>query len=230
MNNRPKWVHPLVHGQPQRPIVGFWHIGVIGDWRRIVGEQYATLLATGLHAACEKIVVGLIGGRQHEAELPVPLFADRKLEVFVTEDITDYEFPTLARLWQEAADRRDAFDCFYFHTKGASNATPATEAWRRYMEYFNLERWPDCVAALVDHDTCGVELDDVQSHYGGNFWWATSDYIRKLPNGDHYWRTHRDDRGAAELYVCLAEPKARCFVDFTENLYDYELPPSRYRR
>ena len=120
------------------------------------------------------------------------------------------------------------------HTKGASLAdTPlqrAVNAWRKYMEYFNLERWRDCVEVLTEHETCGVELQSEDSHYSGNFWWATSEYIRRLPDPHQYWEQHRDDRVAAEFYLCLGRPKAYCFHDFVENLYDHELRPETYRR
>lgn len=224
------WEKPVVRLHPTKKIVGFWHIGVIGDWSRIAGEQYAKLRACGLRDACERIVVGFVGGKGHSRALPLPILDDPKFDIFVTDNPGDFEYPTLARLSQEALARAEPFLCFYFHTKGASRSNPATNAWRLYMEHFNLERWRDCVNALTEHETCGVELDDIHTHYGGNFWWATSEYIRKLQNGYAYWQAHRDDRMAAELYVCSAHPKAYCFSDFPENLYEYEVPESRYRR
>jgi len=217
---------------PDLPILGFWHIGAVGDWHRIVTEQYAKLRQFGLYDASQTIIVGFIGGRGHE--LPVPLLGDGKFEVFATDAVEDYEFPTLARAWREARERAGPFLCYYLHTKGASLAgTPrqrGANAWRAYMEYFTLERWQDCAAILRDHDTCGVELQSSDSHYSGNFWWATSDYLRKLPDADRYWDENRGNRIAAEFYLCLARPKAHCFIDFEEDLYEHELPPEAYRR
>ncbi len=217
--------------QPRKAIVGFWHIGALGDWRRIVGEQYAKLRASGLYDASAKIVVGFIGGEAQLGQLLAAIREDPKFDVFATARVQDYEFPTIARLWQEAQQRQGAFLCYYFHTKGASMVdTPlaaAANAWRVYMEYFNLEKWEDCVAALEDHDTCGVEWHG--GHYSGNFWWATSDYVRKLPDGARFWRENHDQRHAAETYVGTAIPRAHCFRDFVDNLYDNVLPPEAYR-
>jgi hypothetical protein len=228
------WMTPTVAWKPGKKIVGFWHIGAVGDWRRIIREQYSKLRGSGLYGASEKIIVGFVGGATRERELDIPLLGDPKFELFATADVEDYEFPTLARLWQEAHDSPDSFLCYYFHTKGASlAATPRqrpANAWRRYMEYFNIEKWEDCAAVLNDHDTCGVELQCESSHYSGNFWWATSDYIKKLPNGRQYWRENKDNRLAAEFYLCQANAKAYCFNDFAEDLYDYEIPAERYRR
>lgn len=230
----PLWSTPVIGSRPKKKIIGFWHIGAVGDWRRIIGEQYSKVRRSGLYDASDRIVVGFIGGRNREQELGIPILTDPKFDVFSTERLADYEFPTLARLWQEAQESEESFLCYYLHTKGASlAATPrqaAADAWRRYMEYFNVEKWQDCADILNEYETCGVELQSEDSHYSGNFWWARSDYIKKLPNGYEYWRQNKDDRVAAEFYLCLAQPKAHCFNDFVENLYDYELPPERYRR
>lgn len=230
----PRWRTPVIASRPARKIIGFWHIGAIGDWRRIIREQYSKLRESGLYDASERIVVGFVGGRDREQELNVPLLTDPKFDVFTTERIADYEFPTLAKVWQEAQSQEELFLCYYFHTKGASlAATPlqaAADAWRKYMEYFNVEKWRDCADILNEYETCGVELQSDDSHYSGNFWWARSDYLAKLPNGYEYWEQNKDDRVAAEFYLCLARPKAHCFNDFVENLYDYELPAERYRK
>ena len=226
------WTRPVVRLGVK--IVGFWHIGAVGDWARIAAEQYATLKASGLYDASDKIVVGFIGGRGKEAELPVPLLEDDKFDVFTTAAVEDYEFPTLARAWTEARERADPFLCFYMHTKGASLVeTPHqrnADAWRRYMEHFTVENWEDCVATLGTYETCGVELLCEESHYSGNFWWATSDYLRKLPDAHQYWKENADDRVAAEFYLCLARPRAFCFNDSLENLYDHEIKPEDYRK
>ena len=226
------WQTPVISIGPAKKILGFWHIGAMGDYARIVAEQYRALIDSGLHAASEKIIVGFIGGRN--LELPTFILEDPKFEVFATGDLRDYEYPTLVRLWHEAQRRQDHFLCYYFHTKGASLSQTerqgAANAWRLYMEYFNIEKWKDCVNILNGYETSGVELQDAQSHYSGNFWWATSEYIRKLPNADEFWARNRMDRAAAEYYLCIAKPKAYCFNDFLENLYDFEMPPERYRK
>ena len=228
------WTRPVIGFRPAKRIIGFWHIGALGDWRRIIAKQFSTLRESGLYDASEKIVVGFVGGKNRESELNIPILDDPKFQVFTTDDVRDYEFPTLARLSRESRQSRAPFLCYYLHTKGASKfETPQqapTNAWREYMEYFNLERWLDCVAILSDHDTCGVELQCDDSHYSGNFWWATSDYLKRLPDGHEYWNKNRACRVAAEFYVCLADPKAYCFKDFAEDLYEYEIRPEEYRR
>ena len=93
----PRWTTPVVGFRPARRIIGFWHIGAVGDWPRIIAEQYATLKSSGLYGASEKIVVGFIGGGNRRHDLNIPILDDPKFDVFTTDDVHDYEFPTLAR-------------------------------------------------------------------------------------------------------------------------------------
>jgi hypothetical protein len=44
--------------------------------------------------------------------------------------------------------------------------------WRKYLEYYVIERPEYCIAALQtgQASTCGVDLANDRSHYSGNFW------------------------------------------------------------
>jgi hypothetical protein len=74
----------------------------------------------------------------------------------------------------------------YFHMKGISKQNRNTEDWRRYMEYFVIEKWKDCVAKLDEgYDCCGVMWNTdtpigMHPHFSGNFWWAKTSYINTL--------------------------------------------------
>lgn len=213
-------------------IIGFWHIGRVNDWALIIPEQYKKLKDSGLYDASKKIIVGFVGGEEHLDELTVPILHDPKFEVFTTNNREDFEYPTLARAWKEATESKEPFLAYYFHTKGASSAACSTNSaanyWRKYMEYFIIERWQKCTDMLQMNDVCGVEWE-LNNHFSGNFWWATSEYLRKLPNGYEFWEAYKTNRGPAEFYIGISRPKVHCFNDFTENLYSYKIPPERYR-
>ncbi len=91
----------------------------------------------------------------------------------------------------------------YFHTKGLSRLNQnQIRDWRKYMEYWVIDRWQDCVEELdCEFDTVGTNWIDGSflgadgrsvvnwKHYSGNFWWARASYIRRLkslPHPDHY--------------------------------------------
>lgn len=95
----------------------------------------------------------------------------------------------------------------YMHTKGVRRnginaAYPAD--WRRYMAYFLVENHGLCIKAIDEHgyQTCGVLKQ--RKIYAGNFWWATSQFIRDRaksasyrPLSDLSW--NMDNRYEAEV-------------------------------
>lgn len=76
----------------------------------------------------------------------------------------------------------DFYVCHITH-KGCSHPNPGNhQNWRKYMEYWNIERWQDCVAKLDEgYDTCGASYlnNPPYPFYAGNFFWAKASYLRK---------------------------------------------------
>jgi hypothetical protein len=163
---------------PCLPIYGFMHVGTLNHWHGVVAEQLLKLRASGLWDRTERIFVGLVGPEQQEFD-----FEDPKLAVvYRSVDVSEAEYPTLKALEQFCTSH----DClvYYMHTKGTFHVSENTRDWRHLMEYFVIQRHEDCIRALVDHDACGVNLlsdGPFQAFFAGNFWWARSAYIRRLP-------------------------------------------------
>lgn len=73
----------------------------------------------------------------------------------------------------------EEFYVCYIHHKGVSSGQ---SGWRKYMEYWNLEKWQECVAKLDEgYDTCGASFLNNPPHpfYAGNFFWARASYLRR---------------------------------------------------
>ena len=158
----------------------------------------------------------------------------------VREQPNFYEGQTLAKIYEHCQQNDDYV--FYFHNKGISSYTThipgAIKDWRNYMQYFNLEKWKDCVAKLDEgYDCCGVDwverhdikLDFVVQHYAGNFWWARSDYIRKLKHPlkiedymdvEAMMRELKNYRYCFELWMATGIPKQYCFHYRRHHQYD----------
>jgi hypothetical protein len=78
------------------------------------------------------------------------------------------------------------------------------------MSHFVLQRAPDCLKALDHHDLAGVEWGtEPEPHFSGNFWWATSDYLKTLP----------EPSGNPELWVGQNQPRVRNFYNTNQHLY-----------
>jgi predicted O-methyltransferase YrrM len=151
-----------------------------------------------------------------------------------------YEGQTLEKMYEHC--QNDDGYVFYFHNKGMVSYTThipgAIKDWRHYMQYYNLERWEDCIAKLDEgYDCCGVDwverhdikLDFVVQHYAGNFWWAKNEYIRELKHPLHIeeymdvdamMRELENYRYCFELWMATGNPKQHCFHYRRHHQYD----------
>ena len=151
-----------------------------------------------------------------------------------------YEGQTLEKIYEHC--QNDDGYVFYFHNKGMISYTThipgAIKDWRHYMQYYNIEKWEDCIAKLDEgYDCCGVDwverhdikLDFVVQHYAGNFWWAKNEYIRKLKHPikiheymdvDAMMRELENYRYCFELWMATGNPKQHCFHYRRHHQYD----------
>jgi hypothetical protein len=108
------------------------------------------------------------------------------------------------------------------------------------MEYFLVENWKNCVQCLNEYDACGVEwssIDPVRHmnaweqphifplHFAGNFWWANSNYIQKLPKDvASHGVIHKAEFG----FIGIGHPKVKCFHNSWLNLHEHYYPRENY--
>ena len=54
------------------------------------------------------------------------------------------------------------------------------------MTYFILEKMEICINEIYNgYDAVGVDWNEIPNkHFSGNFWWASSEYIKSLPPAD----------------------------------------------
>lgn len=218
-------------------IYGWMHVGILGNWRAILGEQVATIEASGLAAASGRVFVGVVGPEVDLSWLPTWMTVVRRdgpLELG--------EDSTIQALWDWARDRPGSSDrLWYVHTKGASQGdNPSVAAWRRYLMHYNVERWRDCAAALDEgYDVAGVDyfaphssaealrrVWDVEVRapaFVGNFWWAARRYVAALPPervrlGDNRWQSEW-------RFIGMGYPRVRCFALAAAEGSHYTTPP-----
>jgi len=97
-----------------------------------------------------------------------------------------YEYTTCLELQKECNESTEEFYALYLHNKGSFTQTVGNYNWRKYMEYFCIEKWKECVEKLDrGYELVGAAyLDNAQedenAHYfAGNFFWARSSYIKR---------------------------------------------------
>lgn len=213
-----------------RPIIGFWHMCLIGSWRDVVDEQLSELLQYGLMDAVESIQIGVLGPKDEYEALKEKLEKYPKLHIkYYDTDITKYEFPTLTLLKAEC--HINEFFGFYIHTKGVSyTGHTGGIHWRRYMSFYNLEKWRDCIDRLKQgYNLCGVKLmvrppekektpGHWPTHYSGNFFHFRSEYIETCPEISTLNHKNRFD---AEFWVCSGQN--RNAISVCDKMIDYNV-------
>jgi hypothetical protein len=154
----------------------------------ITVEQTQLLEDTGLLAAAEEVNMML-----HYKESDFAWLKERWKHI---QNVKYKTFDDSYREWQEGTtilhiqdlvhSTDEEFYVLYMHHKGVYSKTTT---WRHYMQYWNIEKWKECVQHLDEgYDTCGASFLTADSPtltcgpypiYAGNFWWARASYLRK---------------------------------------------------
>lgn len=137
------------------------------------------------------------------------LYGSKIRIVEVSLDPRRYERMTLERMVadvkaEETGKYPDDEDwILYIHTKGVSQTEPEKISnviyWTRALNYHVISRWRDCVALddmketikwwgengerATSNEVVGAYYSkDPAPHFTGNFWWAQTAYVRRLPS------------------------------------------------
>lgn len=155
----------------------------------IVYEQMDALRSTGLLDAASEFIVGINGDQESVpfANLVIPAKATRVFHGLKSRS----ENLTLVKL-EEWLKTHDGWYVLYFHAKGVTHTSgdyaERCVRWRRCMMNNLVINWKRCVADLsIGFESVGCHwmtglCDGTQNIWGGNFWWATSGFLRTLPS------------------------------------------------
>ena len=230
-----------------KPILIFAHNYIDHNWHEIVEEQLSKLVRSGLYDNATEIYYGAYANDNFQLYkfINVVKFWDLKNKIrIVIHPFNDGEKQTLILLQETVKNYPDA-NVLYYHTKGITSIQTHEqhlgnldykniESWRHVMEYFNIEQWEDSIANLRSNeiiDTAGCLYvnesgNPYQFFYAGNFWWAKSSYIHKLPD-----MKERDNRMGCELWIGAAEHD---WINFYSGeggvIYHEYFDPKNYRK
>ena len=171
----------------------WYHLYADGDWIDATSTHIETLRRSPIDFA--SVHVGLVG--TWEARMAAGLWlAACWPEASIDVDVDDgFELPTL----QHLADSLDTLHgddvVFYAHTKGAGHPGVLNDVWRDGMLEVLVRGYDHCAGRWAteggyDIATCHWLRPELQTdpdfgdrpYPGGNFWWATVDYLRTLPS------------------------------------------------
>ena len=214
----------------------FYHVYQVGDWQNIFTQQIDRIKKSGLFDAAEFIHIGVNG--------TLPIFeTSEKIKIVRNLNIDHLaEMPTLKSLYNfcsEQCQETDQYNILFLHTSGVSWSakfqTPEIKSifdnktlWRKYQEYFVIDKWRNCISLLNDYDcvSCewkeeailgGVEYPELK-HYAGNIWWANSEYIKKL-DWNFIQKNKNMERWYCEFLIGSGNPNHYSFYTSGRNLY-----------
>lgn len=205
-------------------IVVFFHIATMNRYQLLVDEILNKIIESGLYAISKKIYITILGDGY--VELPK---LDKIEILYKSNDINESETPTI-KLITEYSKKNIQDYILYVHIKGITSdlKNECINDWRKYMSYFNIEKWKDCINILNIHDTCGVDLRMMPSlHYSGNFWWSTCSHISKLIDVEKR-PIIISERHKCEFWICQDQNKKHhsmwdCGIDvYQRHLHRYE--------
>jgi len=193
----------------------------------ILNDQLNYIKSTGLYEKLDYIFIIMLG-KYYE----IPYDCKIKL-VYYSSNIYEWEFPSIQHIKYFADIIQDNIRILYIHTKGVLKNFGAHE-YRKYLEYFLIEKHALCLDALRNYKCVGVTqqfyFDDnkYRNHFSGNFWWTNSSYIKTLQNLEV-----NEDRYVTEHWLIgnfhVNDYRNFCSLHHTHvDMYKIIVPPKEY--
>lgn len=204
-------------------IIVYVHVATIGNYQEVVDEIFESLTKTNLINTADLINVCIVGN----GELNIPTNGNIKINQI--SDVNTGEFYTLKQIETYCKSTNTNDKILYIHTKGVTSSNnECINDWRKYMLYFNVEQHEKAVTQLDFYDTYGVDLvTEPTKHYSGNFWWANSNHIKKLPSIDEISKADAKAiltvRHNAEFWLMMAEGNNKSAHNSNINVYERHL-------
>lgn len=162
----------------------FMHLNDLPGAHELMSEQLSRLSEHELLETAETVFMCTNGNELNFYDAQNVMSEYRNVRFIHTSNRTDlWEFPTLDLVKRNCEAADEEYNIFYFHLKGLSRlGDNRVTDWRRFMEYWMIDHWRDCVDKLESgYDLVGTNIiEQPWLHSSGNFWWSKSSYIKTL--------------------------------------------------
>jgi hypothetical protein len=215
------------HSTPTRRLYIVYHICTSANWETMVADQVAAIVKSELYENCVNVFVSIVGPHALQWKPPESIGA-KTVVCYRSSNTTDCERTAIRIIQREIRADRDAY-CLYIHTEGVTESNADTVAsWHKCMTHVVIDQYETCIRVLkAGYDTCGVNwqpfIFPTRARYGGNFWWARGDYLKKLrtatPSSCHH---------TPGLWIGYARPNAWSLHNTIIADYDASFVQSEY--
>ena len=196
----------------------YFHIAQIGNYEKVCEEIFDSIIKSGI-LQNSVLYLSILGKNEN-------IFNIESETIFKNSNINLGEFPTLEKIKEHSIKDIKNYNILYLHTKGVTTPNNLNiDDWRKYMLYFNVTKFKDCIDIIKNNDTCGVDLrKDPVLHYSGNFWWSKSNYLKTLPDFKNM-PIILSERHKSEFWICSNQGKHYSMWDCGINQYEKHLYP-----
>ena len=233
-------------------MVVFIHVCPRGRWRDILLDILVEIREVGLLDVA-RLKIGVVGDVKVVQKFAMGLQGFDFELLHLSRNPMHWELPSINYLREFARNSRDAGDeryVLYMHTKGVRDHRDfaAKWQWRKVMQAAVVRRFQQCVELLdAGFDAVGINAVNMfmeghehtvkvnQSHawhYSGNFWWASTAHMARLPflSLDH--AIDEFERCKAENFILSAIP-SMCAALLWQNVRTHmystsDLPRGRF--
>jgi hypothetical protein len=237
-----------------------YHVGMVNNWKTVLKDQMSTLSYCGLGDIADTLMVTYSNGDHPDLHHQIKAWNELPV-VRKTFDKYGENYTAVSKgaPWEGTAIQMIYDYCinhlhpktaivYYFHNKGVSRYHPkwreqyslATSYsrvlyWRKYLEYFLLERPQVCIHRLLNSHarTCAANWHvTMKNHYSGNMWSTTCcDYVNELTEG-HRPSPNASDYWYAEFWLGKhPHPRPEWYSSITNTglyMYDHLAFPHKY--
>lgn len=162
--------------------IGYIHVCQKDGWERSFEMILNEVKRSGLYDKTDEIRCVIV----NDIDRPYydEAFEDAKIKLLYAGESQKYERPAL--LHMRGQSEKEYCNYWYTHTKGLRWFNTPKENnvvdWINLLIYWNITKWEEAISNLKTHDVYGCNFTETPApHFSGNFWWATSEYVRKLP-------------------------------------------------
>jgi hypothetical protein len=173
-------------------IAVFYNIGQSEDKNWWEGEFYLKqinrLKTSGLYDHIDFIDISVYGNNL------LPFIPDKTRNIIYNKSANSFYIHV-----HEFCKSNPEYKVLYFHSLGVSwqnsYCEKSKQAFRDYLEFFNIDQWELCVKALDNYECVGIDLvptavyynqdgtvgEEFEApHYQGGFWWTRAEYFSQL--------------------------------------------------
>jgi glycosyltransferase involved in cell wall biosynthesis len=203
---------------------------------KILYDQIQYIKSCELYNNLDYIFISMLG----EFNDIIVKINDPKIKcIYYSPNIKEWEFPSFVNMKLFADIIPFNVQILYIHTKGALRK-PHSYDWRKYLEYFMIEKHDICIKSLENYKCIGTSkhyychpVNKYRNLYSGNFWWSNSNYMKNLPQICSLKKCN--DRYSIEHWL-VGNLNKYDYRNFTtifpyhkNDLYSYSIKPHEYR-